>query len=239
MSKVALVTGAGIRLGRAIALELARSGFDLLIHANQSRVPAEALGKEVEALGRKATVLIHDLSKPSAIEALANEVPAKLDVLVNNAGIYEPLPFMQVTREAFERVTQVNLYAPFFLTQALIGRLRAAEGSIVNITDMAVDKPYREQRDIMHYLTSKAGLAALTKVWAVDFAPQVRVNAVAPGPVAIAVGTSEEERQKTIREVPLRREGTPEDVARAVAYFATAPYVTGQTLRVDGGLSVT
>ena len=144
-----------------------------------------------------------------------------------------------MSRAQLGQMLAVNLMAPFFLTQGVLPCLRAAgDACVVNITDMAVDKPYGPAQHMSHYLTAKAGLAALTRAWATELAPSVRVNAVAPGPVAVSADTTPEDRERLWRTVPLGREGSPDDVARAVVFFATgAPYVTGQTLRVDGGLS--
>lgn len=240
MSDVALVTGAGVRVGKAIAVELARAGYDVIVHANRS--PAHETAKAIEALGRRATVLTADFADPAALASFAdavNKEAPKLKLLVNSAGIYDRVPFEKISRAQFDRMIAINLAAPFMLTQLLLPALRAAgDAAIVNITDSAMDTPYAEDQQLSHYLAAKAGLASLTRSWALELGPKIRVNAVAPGPVAIAPDASAAEKQALIASLPLRREGSPEDVAQAVAYLARAAYVTGQVLRVDGGLSI-
>lgn len=238
---LALVTGGAIRVGRAITLALARDGFDVVIHANRSRDAAQALATEVRALGRQAFVETADLKVHAEVVGLADRVKAahpRLDVLVNSAAAYEHLGFEAVTPAHLEQMLAVNVHAPFFLTQGLLPALRAAKGAVINITDMAVSHAYTPTHFFAHYLASKAALEQLTRAWALELGPDVRVNAVAPGPVAIAQETTEAQRADLLARLPLKREGRPEDVAAAVAFLARAPYITGQTLRVDGGLSV-
>lgn len=233
----ALVTGSGVRVGRAIALALGRAGYDVVVHANRSVAEARAVVAELQALGREARVEAADLSTREGPAALAARV-GSLDVLVNSAAAYAHVDFAQVTREQLERMFSVNVTAPFMLTQALLPALRASKGCVVNITDMAVSHAYTTTHFFSHYLASKAALEQLTRAWALELGPDVRVNAVAPGPVAMAAETSQAQREDMLARVPLRREGSPEDVAGAVVFLARSPYITGQTLRVDGGLSV-
>jgi pteridine reductase len=238
---LALVTGGAIRVGRAIALALARDGFDVIIHANRSRDAAQALAEDVRARGRAAFVEAADLSVHEAVTALAGRVRAahpSLDLLVNSAAAYEHRDFAEVTPAHLDAMLSVNVRAPFFLVQGLLPSLRAAKGAVINVTDMAVSHAYTTTHFFAHYLASKAALDQLTRAWALELGPDVRVNAVAPGPVAIAAETTGDQRADMLARVPLRREGRPEDVADAVAFLARAPYITGQTIRVDGGLSV-
>lgn len=238
---LALVTGGAVRLGAATVRALAAVGFDVIVHARRSRTAADALAHELRAAGRRAEVALADLADPAGPEALAAFVRERhpaLDLLVHNAAAYEHLAFEDITPERFDAMLAVNLRAPFFLTQALLPCLRAAAGCVVNITDMAVSHAYTTTHAFSHYLASKAALEQLTRAWALELGPAVRVNAVAPGPVAIGGETTDAQREDILRRTPLRREGSPEDIARAVVFLATAPYVTGQTLRVDGGLSV-
>ncbi|MCY0991179.1 SDR family oxidoreductase [Nannocystis sp. ILAH1] len=239
---LALVTGGAVRLGAATSKALAAAGFDVVVHTRRSLAEAEALVQALRDGGRQAWVAVADLADPDGPEELAAQVRrrgASLELLVNNAASYEHVAFEAITRERLEAMLAVNLRAPFLLTQALLPCLRAAApGCVVNITDMAVSHPYTTTHAFSHYLASKAALEQLTRAWALELGPQVRVNAVAPGPVAMAGETTDEQRQDILRRTPLRREGSPEDIARAVVFLATAPYVTGQTLRVDGGLSV-
>lgn len=235
---IALVTGGGIRVGRAIALALGRAGFDLIVHANRSVKDAAEVVKELEALGRTARVEPVDLSSPDGPTQLAARVPT-LNLLVNSAAAYEHANFADITRAQLDRMFSVNVTAPFLLTQALLPALKASgTGCVVNITDMAVTHAYTPTHFFSHYLASKAALEQLTRAWALELGPAIRVNAVAPGPVAMAAETTGTQRADILGRIPLRREGRPEDVAQAVVFLAQSPYITGQTLRVDGGLSV-
>ena len=225
-------------MGRAIVLALGRAGFDVIVHANRNVDAAAEVVRELEQLGRQGRVEQADLSSPDGPSQLAARVGG-LSLLVNSAAAYEHVAFADVSRAQLERMFQVNVFAPFLLTQALRPALEASgAGCVINITDMAVSHAYTDTHFFSHYLASKAALEQLTRAWALELGPKIRVNAVAPGPVAMAVETTDEQRQSILSRVPLRREGRPEDVARAVAFLAQAPYITGQTLRVDGGLSV-
>jgi pteridine reductase len=239
---LALVTGGAIRVGRAIALALGRAGYDVVVHANRSAQAAEALVAELGQLGRRGFVEWADLSSLEQVQGLGARVakahPA-LDLLVHSAAAYEHVDFAATTPAQVERMFAVNVRAPFFLTQALLPTLRAAPSpAIVTITDMAVERAYTSTHFFSHYIASKAALAQLTKAWALELGPAVRVNAVAPGPVAMAAETTDAQRADMLARIPLKREGSPEDIAQAVLYLARAPYVTGQALVVDGGLSV-
>jgi pteridine reductase len=234
----ALVTGGGIRVGRAIALALGRAGFDVIVHANRSVKEAEGVVEELRAMGRTARVETADLASPDGASSLAARV-TELSVLVNSAAAYEHVDFADVTREKLQRMLSVNVIAPFMLTQALQPVLeKSGAGCVVNITDMAVTHAYTSTHFFSHYLASKAALDQLTRSWALELGPKIRVNAVAPGPVAMAAETTDAQKSDILDRIPLAREGRPEDVAQAVVFLAQAPYVTGQTLRVDGGLSV-
>lgn len=233
----ALVTGGAVRVGRAISTALAEAGFDLIIHANRSAADAESLAHLLRGWGTSARVELEDLSTAQGPKNLAARI-ASLDLLVNSAARYEHLALEHVDAAALEAMFRVNVFAPFLLTQALLPALRATNGCVVNITDMAVSHAYTTTHFFSHYLASKAALEQLTRAWALELGPAVRVNAVAPGPVAMAAETSDAQKEDMLRRIPLKREGAPEDVANAVVFLARAPYVTGQTLRVDGGLSV-
>lgn len=239
----ALVTGAGVRVGQAISSRLLERGFDLVLHVRHSRAGAEALAARAEAAGRRAWVLRADLAEPEELRALAAAVAARvpaLELLVHNASVYEHCPLEALDLARLRRTLAVNLEAPLLLTQALLPLLRAAEGAqVITLTDASVARPSRPQDALAHYMASKAGLEGLTRALALELAPQVRVNGVAPGAVAFAATEDAPSRAETLRRVPLGREGSPDDVARAVAFLACeAPYMTGQILRVDGGLSV-
>lgn len=236
--RTALVTGAGIRVGRSIALALARSGFDLVLHANRSRSGLEEVAAEIRSLGRRATCHLADLSDPLAVDTFAAEVresTPRLDLLVHNAALFEWVPFARISREAYRQMQAVNLEAPFFLTQGLLPSLEASPSpQIIHVTDIAADRPYPEHA---HYSVSKAGLAMLTRALAVELGPKIRVNAVAPGTVAFPPDYDDVARKEILSRIPLGREGSPEDVAGAVLYLVGAPYVSGQVIALDGGRS--
>jgi pteridine reductase len=236
----ALITGAGIRVGRAIARALAAAGYDLLLHAHSSRSGVEETAGEVEALGARATLFSADLSRVEEVERLAAEVAEateSLDVLVHNAAIYQQAPFASIDREAYRRMLAINLDAPFFLTQALLPLLEAGRSPVViHIGDIGgVDA----EPGYAHYSVSKAGLLMLTRALAVELAPTIRVNSVSPGTVAFPEDFGFEAKERILSRIPLGREGTVDDIASAVVFLAKdAPYMTGQDLKVDGGRSV-
>ncbi|MFT3774497.1 MAG: SDR family oxidoreductase [Minicystis sp.] len=236
--KLALVTGGGTRVGAAIVRALAAAGCDVVIHYASSRAGAEAVAAEVEAIGRKATLAPADLTDRAALERLSREVIAshgKVDVLVHNAGNFERVPPEELSAEAWDRAFSLNATAPYLLTLALAPGLRAARGSVIAVTCLSAERPWK---NYVPYSASKAALASLVKGLAVALAPEVRVNAVAPGTV-MPPAEYEEDKLSRIRErVPLGRIGEAADVARAVVFLAENDYVTGQTITVDGGRSV-
>lgn len=238
----ALVTGAGVRLGREIALTLAGAGFDLVLHYNRSQDSAEQLALQIRALGREASLIQADLGATSGCEALVSAVKARwggVDVLVNNAAIWERRALGQIDAAAWDRMQAINSRAPFLLTVGLLGGLQNSAlpggGAVVNITDIGGERP---PPGFTHYVVSKAALIMLTRAMAIELAPRVRVNAVSPGPVMLPEGTSPADREAILATVPMGREGSAADIARAVRYLVLdAPYVTGHVLAVDGGRS--
>lgn len=233
---LALVTGAGIRVGRAVALGLARDGFDVIVHANRSLDAAAETAAAVRALGRAAFLEQADLSDPAAVDALGDRLLAAhpvIDVLVHSAGLFEQVPFADITRAQYRTMQAVNLEAPFFLTQRLLpALLRATDPSILHIVDIAAERPMNRYA---HYSVSKAGLLMLTRALAVELGPKVRVNGISPGTVAFPEDFTAAQREQILRRVPLRREGSPDDIAQAAVYLARAQYVSGVVLPVDGG----
>jgi pteridine reductase len=238
---VALVTGAARRVGKAIALELARSGFDLIVHYRNSGKEAEATAAEAERLGARAWPVRADLSRVDAIEGLVGSVTelcGRLDLLVNSASSFYATPFGSTREAQFDELIGSNLKAPFFCAQLAAPLLEASgRGQIVNLLDAAALRPFPAY---LPYSAAKAGLLALTTGLARALAPRVRVNGVAPGAIAWPEDGQFEpgERERILATTPLARTGTPEDVAQAVHFLACAPYVTGQIVAVDGGRSI-
>ncbi|MCK4602993.1 MAG: SDR family oxidoreductase [Phycisphaerae bacterium] len=232
--KTALVTGAGRRLGRAAALALARAGADVAVHYGRSAEQAAAVAEEIRAIGRRAEVFRADLAEPRQIAEMFKALPKKfprLDVLVNNAGVYDPTPIETLTPGQWDAEFAVNARAPALCIKEAIP-LMADGGVIVNITDIAAEKAWA---GYPAYCASKAALLALTKSTAKALAPKIRVNAVAPGVIAWREETTDKQKEHVLAQIPLRRPGSPEDVAAAVLFLIRADYITAQNLRVDGG----
>jgi pteridine reductase len=239
--KAALVTGAARRVGAEIVRTLHGSGAAVIVHYRSSEGAARELVAELNAVrSGSAVALAADLRDVARIRELARAAHAafgRLDILVNNASTFYPTPLGEIAEASFEDLVGSNLKAPLFLAQALAAALRDSHGLIVNLADIHGLRPLRRYAV---YSTAKAGLIMLTRALARELAPEVRVNAVAPGPVLWDEAAAEPElQQKILERTPLRRPGSPGDVARAVRFFAAeAPYVTGQILAVDGGRSI-
>jgi pteridine reductase len=222
--RVALVTGAGVRVGAAIARELGRHGWRVVGHYHRHR--PRGLPAALQA----------DLAAPEGPDALARafrRVHDRLDLLVNSAGLFEARPLARSDAGFFDEQSDLNARAPLLLTRALATLLRRSGGSVVNVAD--VGGGLVAWRGYAAYCASKAALVRLTECLALELAPRVRVNAVAPGTVLWPEGVPAAERRALERRIPLGRVGTPADVAGAVRYLAEAPYVTGAILPVDGG----
>lgn len=233
---VALVTGAGRRIGRAIALELGRAGADVVVHVLDSREEGEEVAAELEGLGVRSTVVVADQREPEAVRSACEEARAALGVvrvLVNSAAIWPKVAFEETSQEDFDLALEVNLRGPFFWARHLGPPMKeAGGGAIVSIADVSADRPWA---DSLPYCIAKAGVISMTFGLAKALAPEVRVNAIGPGPILFPPDYTEQ--QKTAdREATLRsREGSPEDIARAVRFLAESPNVTGTFLPVDGG----
>lgn len=236
-ARVALVTGAGHRVGRAIALGLAEAGHDLAVHYHASRDGAEETARMVRAAGRRAWALGIDLTDAAAPERLAQEVIAqagRLDVLVNSAAIMERTPFGQVEAATWDHILNLNLRAPFLLAQA-VAPILPDGGCIVNIADLAA---FETWPGYIPHGVSKSGIVYLTRALARVLAPRLRVNAVAPGTVLLPEDMDPAAAEHLTRTTPLRRDGSPADVVQAVRYLLDATYVTGEVILVDGGRHV-
>ncbi|MFM2129116.1 MAG: hypothetical protein RL477_662 [Pseudomonadota bacterium] len=234
--RAALVTGAARRIGRAIALALAEAGWAVAIHHRESGEEAEALAADIAARGGRAVALEADLSREREIEDLvprAETALGPLGVLVNNASVFERDDALGATRASWDLHMEVNLRAPFVLSQVFARRLpEGAGGAIVNILDQRVRNltPH-----FTSYTVSKAGLWTLTQTMALALAPRVRVNGVAPGPVLPSIRQTQAQFDAQARATPLGRATAPREIAEAVLFLLEAPSVTGQMLALDGG----
>ena len=236
--RVALVTGAGRRVGRAIALALGARGMPVVVHFNDSRDGADETARLIVEAGGEATVERADLADVEAAHALVDRALAwrgTLGALVNSAAIMLRTPIAETTQGDWDRMFALNVRAPYFLSQRAAPSLAAANGAIVNIADLAAFESWPAY--VPHGMT-KAAVVQMTRSMARALAPAVRVNAVAPGVVLLPEGWSETEAEHLRQTTPLRRLGAPEDVAHAVAYLLAARYVTGEVIRVDGGRHV-
>ena len=233
--KRALVTGAARKVGRAIALALARSGADVAVHYRSSRAEAEETAAEMVRLGVRAPLVQGDqASEPGRIASEAAAALGGLDLLVCSAAEFEKVDAATLSRAQFEAMLAANLTGPFLIMQAALPHLRASRGAIVTLLDLCGTT--QVWKGYAHYAAAKAGLAALTRLLALEWAPEVRVNGVAPG--AITVGTDAPDAAALVKRIPLQRIGTTEEVAAAVLFLASQPFITGHILPVDGGRSL-
>lgn len=245
----AVVTGAGVRVGRAIALELAASGFDLALHYRSSRAPTEAVAEACEALGAEVSLHPGDLATVEGCEAFCASVRERFDgleLLVNNASAFEPVAFGDITPDQWEAMLGINVRAPFLLSQGLLEALRAGDparlgapegqhGVVVHLCDIGADNPVS---GYAHYSVSKAGLVMLVKAMAVELAPAVRTVGLSPGQVCWPEDYDEAKRAQLARRIPLGRVGAPEDMAKLLRFIALeGHYLNGCIVPVDGGLS--
>lgn len=231
--KTALITGAALRIGRATALALARQGSNIIIHYLHSAADAEKLCDELRALGVQAWALPADFDRREEVEMLiprALEAAGGLDILINNASIFPMDTMSSLNFENLVQNLEVNAWTPFVLGRAFAGAVE--RGAIVNMLDSRLDG-----YDWMHvgYILSKQVLELMTRMMALNFAPGVTVNAVAPGLILPPPGMDESYIDKLIYTVPLKEHGQPEDIADAIIYLVTSRYCTGEVIYVDGG----
>ena len=236
--KAALITGGARRIGRDIALCLARAGAKVAITYHNSKIHAGLTLHDLEALGVPARALECDVRSEASVQAAVEatvEAFGRLDLLVNNAAVFASSPFDRITMEEWDALFATNARGPFLVAREALPHLRAARGRIVNLGSLGGMRPWAGHA---HYCSSKAAVHMLTETMAKAFAPEVSVNCVAPGWIEFDEGTSE--RAAHFAEItPMRRCGGPGDVAEAVLFFAAGPsFITGQILTVDGGLSL-
>ncbi len=233
--KVALVTGSARRIGKAIALELAHEGMHQIIHHGHSDQEAEDTAREVETLGVQCTIIKCDLSNPADIERMFAKIKERferLDVLVNSASTFTQGSLAEMPLSDWQATLNVNVTAPFLCSQQAARLMGESGGTIINILDLSALKPWKSYPA---HTVSKAALKALTEVMAVSFAPTIRVNAIVPGPMLRDEGNSPEQWENVGKRLPLQRTGNPSDVAQAVTFLASQPFITGATLCVSGG----
>jgi pteridine reductase len=241
--KAALITGGARRVGAQIARTLHAQGMNLIIHYRSSSDDARALQTELEQQRPKSVVLVKgDLLKVALMPGIVDEAAAafgRLDALVNNASSFYPTPVGQASEAQWEDLFGTNLKAPFFLAQAAAPHLKKAHGCIVNIADIHADRPIKRYPI---YCMAKAGVVMLTKSLARELAPEVRVNAIAPGTIMWPEGeaeVNEAQKQEMLARIPMRRTGGPDDIARTALFLIRdAGYINGQVIAVDGGRTV-
>jgi pteridine reductase len=234
LNRVALVTGSGKRLGRAVAVGLAVQGADVVIHYRSSQREAQEAVAEIEKLGRRSIALQADLSRVSELPQFFQKVEAsfgQLDLLVNSAANFLQTEFASTTEKVWDASLDTNLKAVFFCCQAAAPLLKKANGAIVNFADIGGILGWT---GFIPHSISKAGIIMLTRCLAKELAPEIRVNAIAPGTITMP-GDAPELEADFVKLAPLRRSGRPEDIVAAVSYLAAAQFVTGQVLVVDGG----
>ncbi len=241
--KTIFITGAAKRVGAVIAHTMHAAGCNIVIHCNRSRKDADTLADAFNATRAKSAAVVQgDLLADNALKGLVNQAHScfgRLDGLVNNASSFYATPVGKINEDDWLDLMGSNLKAPLFLSQAAAPYLRETHGSIVNIVDIHVDRPLAE---FVVYNAAKSGLAGLTRALALDLAPDIRVNGVSPGAIQWPEETAaypEAERARIINQIPLKRIGSGEDIAKTVKFLMLdAPYITGQILAVDGGRSV-
>ena len=235
--KTAIVTGAALRIGTAIARELHDMGMYVVIHFNSSTTAANTLAQELNAVRPdSAHILQHDLRKPAACRALIKQayiINKRIDVLINNASVFYPTPVQKFSTSDWDELMNVNLKAPLFLAQAAAPYLAKSRGSIINLTDIYADQPLENH---IIYNISKAGLVMLTKSLAKELGPDIRVNAISPGAIFWHDNMNESGKSNILARTTLKQQGMAKDISNAVRYLIDyADYTTGQILVIDGG----
>jgi len=241
MNKTILITGAAQRIGKELALSFFNKGWDIIIHFNSSKVEAENLADKMNSERSNSAMIVQaNLDNPDEITKLVKKTLSKnsrIDALINNASTFYPTPIGTFSEENWNALMGSNLKAPLFLIQSFHKELEKNQGFIINITDINVDKAL-----INHsiYLAAKSGLQTLTKSLAKELAPNVRVNAIAPGAILEPPNTqwTTEQKNNIIQAVPMKKMGTEKDIVDAAIYLSEAKYVTGQILNIDGGKSL-
>jgi NAD(P)-dependent dehydrogenase (short-subunit alcohol dehydrogenase family) len=239
VGQVALVTGAAKRIGRSVALRLASEGADIVVNYRSSKAEADEVVAQIVALGRRAVAVQADVAKRPEVLAMFATVErefGRLDILVNNAGMFFPAKFEELTEEQWDRILNGNLKSQFLCSQSAAPMLRrSGHGRIVNFASLGGLLAWPAYT---HYCVSKAGVIMLTRCLARALAPEITVNAIAPGTISFP-GDAPELAEDFVRRAPLHRTGTANDIDDAVVFLAQSAFVTGQVIVVDGGRSLT
>ena len=241
MNKTIFITGAAKRIGKSIALTIKDLNWNIIIHYNSSKKDAEQLANEINKDNPDSAQIVQgNLDKEEDIKKILNDIDGifpSLDLLVNNASTFYPTPIEEISENHWEKLIGSNLKGPLFLIQGLKDRLKASNGSIINITDTNLSKGVP---NYSIYSAAKAGLEAITKGLARELAPEIKVNAIAPGAMLEPpdVTWTEDQKDKIIESIPLNRMGSEQDIAEAVKFLAHSEYITGQIIKVDGGRSL-
>ena len=241
MSKTVFITGAAKRIGKEIALSFKELGWNIIIHYNSSKEDALNLAKEINNANKNTAITVQgNLDVKEDVNAIIKEVLdafPSIDLLINNASTFYPTPIDDISEEHWEKLVGSNLKGPLFLIQGLKQKLKESKGSIINITDTNLSKGVA---NYSIYSAAKAGLESITKGLARELAPEIKVNAIAPGAMLEPpdVTWTEEQKSKVIESIPLKRMGSEKDIAQAVNFLAHSQYITGQIIKVDGGRSL-
>ena len=241
MNKTIFITGAAKRIGKAIALTFNDLGWNIIIHYNSSKKDADELASKINKDNPDTARTVQgNLDKEADIVKILNDINdmfPSLDLLVNNASTFYPTPIEEISEEHWEKLIGSNLKGPLFLIQGLKDKLKASNGSIINITDTNLSKGVP---NYSIYSAAKAGLEAITKGLARELAPEIKVNAIAPGAMLEPpdITWTEDQKNKVIESIPLNRMGSEQDIAEAVKFLAHSEYITGQIIKVDGGRSL-
>ena len=237
--KVALLTGGAKRLGRAAALALSQAGTEVAITYLSSEKEVQRTRKELEKNGARVLAIRCDVTDPKSVGAAVKKTVAELgglDILINNAGAYETVPFEDLTLQQWDSIFAVNVRGPFLVSQTAQPHLRRRKGRIINLGSLGGLRAWSSHA---HYCSSKAALHMLTKTMAKALAPEIAVNCVAPGMIDLGEKSAAAFMRRMAKQTPMQRNGTGDDVAAAILFFATAPsFITGQVLYVDGGLGL-
>ncbi len=233
--KTALVTGGAHRIGNAICRTLHNNNFNIIIHYRNSSDAAQNLADELNSMRDNSTSIIQaDLSNVDNLDKLCNSIDT-IDLLVNNASIFYPTPAKEVNIDSYNEIMNTNIMAPLFLSTKLASKLEKNYGCIVNIVDIHADRPLKNHTI---YNISKASIAMMTKALAKDLAPNIRVCGVSPGSILWPENSaklSDEQKNKMLKKIALKKQGSPQDIANAVLFLANENYITGQIIAVDGG----